>query len=69
MQTTNASHSVKTLQQMTDPFNWPIPQRNDLMSLQTLKAERDLVRVKTAKVSTRPRDFSKNLDTKDIDGA
>ena len=41
-----------------DPYNWPMPQRNDLMSLQTLAYERDLVRVKTAKVTKRHREVS-----------
>jgi hypothetical protein len=49
-----------------DPFNWPMLQRADLMSLQTLAQKRDLVRVKTA--ATRSRGFSKNLETHDIEG-
>jgi hypothetical protein len=53
---------------MADPFNWPMLQRRDLMSLQTLEGAKDLVRVKTAHVSTR-RDRSDNLLTNDISGA
>jgi hypothetical protein len=53
-----------------DPFNWPSLNRKDLMNLQTLGAEKDLVRVKTAHVdnSRRSREASKNLETHDIQG-
>ena len=31
-----------------DPFNWPMPKREDLMSLSTISKEKDLFRNKTA---------------------
>ena len=31
-----------------DPFNWPMPKREDLMSLSTITKEKDLFRNKTA---------------------
>lgn len=51
-----------------DPFNWPMPSRDDLMSLNTISLEKDLFRVKTAGVTKRTRLFSQNLDTCDIEG-
>lgn len=50
-----------------DPFNWPALNRIDLMSLQTLEAHKDLIRVKTAQAG-RKRDTSDNLQTQDIKG-
>lgn len=45
-----------------DPFNWPALNRTDLMSLQTLGADKDQVRVKTAQVGRKHyRDTSSNL--------
>jgi len=60
------SHSVAP----ADPFNWPMLKRQDLMSLQTLGAQKDLVRVKTAKVVALRgnRGTSQNLMTQDITG-
>ena len=52
-----------------DPYNWPTLKREDLMSLQTIKAEKDLVRVKTAAAGpNRRREVSQNLETNDIRG-
>ncbi len=31
-----------------DPYNWPMPKREDLMSLSTITQEKDLFRAKTA---------------------
>ena len=53
---------------MSDPFNWPFPQRGDLMSLNAISREKDQVRVKTAAISFRPRGTSMNLATEDIRG-
>jgi hypothetical protein len=50
-----------------DHFDWPMPQRADLMSLSTINFK-DSTRVKTAHVMQRHRQESKNLDTKDIHG-
>lgn len=50
-----------------DHFDWPAPQRADLMSLSTISFK-DSTRVKTAQVMQRVRAESKNLDTKDIHG-
>lgn len=51
-----------------DPFNWPMPSRSDLMSLNTLTKDKDLFRIKTAGASTRIRATSQNLETADILG-
>ena len=61
--------SATALYATADPFNWPSLNRGDLMSLQTLGAERDMVRIKTANVTRRSREASKNLETLDIFGA
>ena len=58
----------ETTSSSTDPFNWPFPTRQDLMSLSTLQKNRDLVRVKTAVATSRVRQKSQNLDAHDIDG-
>ena len=50
-----------------DHFDWPMPQRTDLMSLSTI-GFKDSTRVKTAQVMQRVRAESKNLDTRDIQG-
>ncbi len=55
-------------QSTQDPFNWPMPNRNDLMSLNTLTKDKDLVRVKTAGALTKNRSTSQNLETNDIIG-
>lgn len=52
----------------TDPFNWPMPKKEDLMSLNTISKEKDLFRVKTANALPRNRTISQNLDTRDIAG-
>ena len=54
-------------QSKLDHFDWPMPQRADLMSLSTI-TYKDSTRVKTAQVMQRGRAESKNLDTKDIHG-
>ncbi len=38
-----------------DPFNWPMPKRQDLMSLNTINPSQDLARAKTAVASQRMR--------------
>ena len=58
---------AKRAQSNMDHFDWPMPQRADLMSLSTI-TYKDSTRVKTAQVMHRPRAESKNLDTKDIHG-
>ena len=50
-----------------DHFDWPMPQRADLMSLSSI-GFKDSTRVKTAHVMQRVRAESKNLDTRDIHG-
>ncbi|CDW75394.1 UNKNOWN [Stylonychia lemnae] len=52
-----------------DPFNWPMPNRKDLMSLSSISKDKDLFRAKTAHVSQRQRSVSHNLATNDIQGA
>ena len=54
-------------QSKLDHFDWPMPQRADLMSLSTI-TYKDSTRVKTAQAMYRGRAESKNLDTKDIHG-
>ena len=45
-----------------------MPNRNDLMSLNTINQSKDLFRVKTAVSLPRNRQFSNNLETRDIQG-
>jgi hypothetical protein len=33
---------------LKDPFNWPMPKREDLMSLSSINPDKDLFRAKTA---------------------
>lgn len=41
-----------------DPFNWPMPKREDLMSLNTINPDKDLARAKTAAATMRMRSTS-----------
>ena len=50
-----------------DPYNWPMPNRKDLMSLNVITQEKDLFRVKTANYGERKRQSSQNLYTGDIE--
>ena len=50
-----------------DPFNVPMPNRSDLMSLSTINAKNDQVKTTTGKFSTM-RGVSNNLNTVDIAG-
>ena len=50
-----------------DPFNYPMPNRADLMSLQTVSAKQDNVKTNTNQFSTK-RNTSNNLWTTDIEG-
>lgn len=50
-----------------DPFNFPMPNRCDLMSLSTIKAEKDGMKTTTAKFGS-TRAASMNLITGDIEG-
>ena len=50
-----------------DPFNFPMPNRNDCMSLSTIRADVDNQRTSTKKFATGRID-SNNLNTKDITG-
>ena len=43
---------------LTDPYNWPMPNREDLMSLDVITKEKDLFRVKTANYQHRDRSTS-----------
>jgi hypothetical protein len=45
-----------------DPFNYPTPQRSDLMSLQAITAKQDGLKT-TTKAMTTMRHASSNLDT------
>ena len=50
-----------------DPFNFPMPNRTDTMSLNAIRAEQDGMKTSTVKFST-VRGNSVNLHTNDIDG-
>jgi hypothetical protein len=50
--------ATTTTTSSSDPFNWPMPSRKDLMSLDTIKPEKDLFRVKTAGATMRVRSTS-----------
>ena len=50
-----------------DPFNFPMPNRADLMSLSKIDAGKDMMKTTTSKFAS-PRFSSNNLATTDIDG-
>lgn len=50
-----------------DPFNFPMPNRKDLMSLQTLNPMKDTAKTTTKKFNS-GRTESNNLNTSDIAG-
>lgn len=50
-----------------DPFNYPMPNRSDLMSLQTINQLKDMTKT-TTKTMITGRGTSLNLDTRDIAG-
>ena len=54
-------------QSSTDPFNYPMPSRGDLMSLQTISAKADNVKTTTSRFNS-IRNTSDNLFTQDIQG-
>lgn len=51
-----------------DPFDYPMPNRKDLMSLSVIDKGRDGFKTTTNKMTTM-RQTSQNLNTHDIDGA
>ncbi|CDW78556.1 UNKNOWN [Stylonychia lemnae] len=51
-----------------DPFNYPMPNRKDLMSLQTIHPQKDIAKTTTKKFQS-SRMESNNLNTSDIHGA
>ena len=53
--------------QSSDPFNYPMPNRKDLMSLQTIDPMKDNAKTTTKKF-TSGRMESNNLHTQDISG-
>ena len=50
-----------------DPFNFPMPNRSDLMSLSVINAKKDAMKTTTAKFFS-PRSTSLNGTTSDIPG-
>ncbi len=56
-----ATTATNNITPSVDPFNWPMPKREDLMSLSTITKEKDLFRNKTAVGFTRARGTSQNL--------
>ena len=61
------SDSSRGFANSNDPFNFPMPSRGDLMSLQTIAAKKDNLKT-TTKQFTTVRNTSSNLHTSDIDG-
>lgn len=59
------SNAGGALQSANDPFNYPMPSRGDLMSLQTINARADNVKTTTNRFTT-VRNTSDNLFTQDI---
>ena len=51
----------------TDPFNYRMGSRADLMSLSTINQTKDNMKTTTMKFESR-RQVSQNLNTRDIDG-
>lgn len=51
-----------------DPFNYPFPQRNQLMSLSTINDTQDFLNVKVKRFHSN-RKWNSNLKVDDIDGA
>jgi len=52
----------------TDPFNWPYPNRSDLMSQKGLTPAGDGVQTRTKHFRDKSRTTSDNLNTQDIHG-
>lgn len=53
--------------QKFDPFNFPMPNRADLMSLSVINKDKDYMKTTTSKFISM-RSASMNLHTRDIDG-
>ena len=51
-----------------DPFDWPMPNRSDLMSAKCLNSSYDNMHMKTHHMRVKTRQTSTNLLTGDIDG-
>ena len=54
--------------QQNDPWNWKMPGRASLMSLQSISEQKDNVRAKTANGLRGKRNFTANLYVDDIYG-
>lgn len=52
----------------SDPFNWPMPNRADLMSAKGLCADADMFHTRTQHFRQKQRQTSDNLMTSDIHG-
>lgn len=52
-----------------DPWNWRMPSRSSLMSLNKISEEKDLCRAKTSSGIRTKRNFTANLYVDDIGGA
>ena len=61
------SDSSRGFSNANDPFNYPMPSRGDLMSLQTIGAKKDNFKTTTKQFASN-RNTSSNLFTNDIDG-
>ena len=60
--------SAETTQsRFMDPFNFPMPNRKDLMSLSTIDAKKDYMKTTTSKFTSK-RAASTNLSNADIEG-
>jgi len=53
----------------SDPWNWAMPNRSDLMNLNTLKEDKDLIKVKLMNGLRTKRQQSANMRADDITGA
>lgn len=63
----NIDKNFRTTTSISDPFNYPMLNRNNLMSLSNINKNLDGVKTSTVKFQS-SRGFSSNLLTKDIDG-
>ena len=67
MTTEVSANAAATTSRFTDPFNYPMPSRKDLMSLSTIRADKDGMKTTTSKfISSRA--TSMNLSGNDIEG-
>ena len=59
---------TQAVSRKTDPFNWPSLNRGDTMTLDKIDQTRDITQTKTLAHRCKVRQFSNNLNTRDVEG-